>query len=164
MIKYLIFDRGDTIIVDLPESYGGMADWPYYKPVDGVIETIYALYKKYNCIIASNTSISSSKVILSALKKINIDKCFKYIFTQNELGCAKPDKKFFINILNFLNIKPYEACMIGNSYRLDITPAKQIGMHTILLTSKKGTYPEADYIINNFKDLIIIMKKINNKF
>lgn len=95
MLKYLIFDRGDTIIVDLPESYGGMANWPYYKPVEGVIETVSELSKSYSCVIASNTSISSSSIIRSALSKIKLDSCFSYIFTQNELGCAKPDKAFF---------------------------------------------------------------------
>lgn len=162
MIKYLIFDRGDTIIVDLPEEYGGMKDWPYYKTVDGVKETLPDLYKQYTCIIASNTSVSSIQVIRFALKKLQINSYFKYIFTQNELGYAKPNTKFFTNLFKFINISASETCMIGNSYRLDITPAKELGLKTILLTSKSGEFPNADYITNNFKDIPKLLDKLNN--
>lgn len=162
MIKYLIFDRGDTIIVDLPEKYGGMKDWPYYKAVDGVKETLPNLCKQYTCIMASNTAVSSTQVIHSALKKLQIDTCFKYVFTQNELGFAKPDSKFFASLLNATNISSFETCMIGNSYNLDITPAKKFGLKTILLTSKRGEFSCADCVTNNFKDIPKLLAKLNN--
>ena len=162
MIKYLIFDRGDTVIEDLPESFGGMAYWPYYKAVDGIVENILKIYKKYTCIIASNTSVSTSSDIKKALKEIGINKCFKYIFTQNELKCAKPNKDFFINILNILQASPSEVCMIGNSYRLDITPCKQLGIHTILFNQSKNNFPDADYVISDFKNLNNILEELNN--
>ena len=93
---------------------------------------------------------------------MGLDTCFKNIFTQDDLSCAKPNKDFFINILKKLKATPNEVCSIGNSYQLDIAPAKKLGITTILLTSKKDTYPCADYIIKSFNEIKeILLDNIN---
>ena len=162
MIKYLVFDRGDTIIEDLPESFGGMDKWPYYKAVDGVLETLPLLVKNYICIMASNTSISTTTTIRFALQEIGISNYFKDIYTQFELRCSKPEKEFYLTLLSLLNASPSEVCSIGNDLELDILPAKELGIHTILLDENKLYFTDDDYTINNFRDIPKILSKINH--
>lgn len=162
MLKYLIFDRGDTIITDLPEQYGGMAQWPYYKAVDGVIETMPYLANEYICVMASNTSVSDSDTIKMALTKIGIDKYFKEIYTQIDLKYPKPKKEFFLALLEILKATPSEVCSIGNDYELDIKPAKQLGIHTILLTDNNNSLENADYNINDFREIQKTLTKIKS--
>lgn len=158
MIKYLIFDRGDTIIKDLPESFGGMKDWPYYETVDGVFETLSGLSKKYDCLIASNTLVSSAQVIHTALEKLGINDNFKYVLTQNELKCAKPSTSFFLKLIEFLNSSADEICYIGNDYELDIISAKKVGMNTILLSENLGYFPSADFVVLKFNEILRIVE------
>lgn len=153
MIKYLIFDRGDTVIKDLPESYGGMGQWPYYQAVEGAIEILNRIYKKYYCVMASNTHVSTKEVIKDVLGKLKIENCIKEVFTQKELGCAKPALEFYLKIINILNADPEETCIIGNDYELDIVSAKMIGAKTILLSGKSNGFSCADIVISKFIEL-----------
>lgn len=160
LLKYLIFDRGDTIIYDLPEDYGGMDNWPYYKLVDGVFETLPILVNYYTCFLASNTSVSSASSIRNILRKLNIEMFFKEIYTQADLMCSKPNVDFFLNLLRQISALPSEACYIGNDYALDIVPAKKAGLFTVLLTQEDNNFTCADFSINNFNQLPKVLTKL----
>lgn len=70
------------------------------------------------------------------LERFGIRKYFKYLFTSNELGYAKPSIEFFNAIIHRLDAEVSDCIMVGNDYFKDIVPVKQIGMSAILFQKK----------------------------
>lgn len=56
-----------------------------------------------------------------------VDRCF----FSYENGIAKPDKRAFLNVVKFFNVKPSECLLIGDSFKKDINPAKAVGMKVL---------------------------------
>lgn len=81
----------------------------------------------YKISILSNTTyMRGSKISKSKLKKY-VDK----FFFSYDIGSIKPDLKNFKYILSYFKVKPSESLMIGDSYKDDILPARNLGMKTI---------------------------------
>lgn len=152
-IKFLLFDWGDTLMVDYPEYNGPMVTWEKVYPMPEVLDTLPIISKKFGCAVASNAVESNAELMKQALQRIDIDKYFNLFITSKELGAMKPSPKFFIEIANKLNLFTSEICMIGNDYEKDIVGAKNTGMKTILITSKQGLFSCADFIIPSFGSL-----------
>lgn len=74
----------------------------------------------------------------------NFLKNFDVIAFSSEIGIIKPDYRIFQHVLAQLGVKPEEAVMVGDNPRRDITPAKELGMSTILIDRSK----------QNLRDLI----------
>lgn len=87
-----------------------------------------SLAKKYNLYVYTNYFGNSQA---KRLENIGYKKYFKKVFGADEYG-AKPYKKNFEAILNEINAKPEECIMIGDTKRLDILAANNIGMKSIL--------------------------------
>ena len=149
-IKYLCFDWGDTLMADHPQYTGAMHAWPQITPMDGVLPLMPELSKSYKCVVLSNAAESDAQLMKKAFERAGIDQHFHCFYTSKELGAAKPDLMFFRQALQLLGAKACEAIMIGNDYRKDIVPAKEVGMHTVLISRTPGNYPCADYAIENF--------------
>src|SRR5690242_19624573 len=107
-----------------------------------------------------------------ALKRVDIQQYFQYLFTSRELGFSKPSLDFFNKIVQTLGITPQECIMVGNDYNKDIIPAKNIGMQTILYSqgSKDANLDYADYAdyvmssMENLHDIILEIEKRNNVY
>lgn len=98
------------------------------KPFEG----IYDLLEKYKDKICLVTDLTAH----IQYRKINTLKLSRYcsaIVTSEEAGREKPHPYMFLQALHKLNIKPNEACMIGDNYQKDIFGAANIGMDTIWL-------------------------------
>ena len=156
-IKFLLFDWGDTLMVDYSEYNGPMVTWERVSPMPEVLDTLPIISKKFHCAVASNAVESNAELMKQALQRIDIDKYFNLFITSKELGAIKPSPSFFNGIANNLNLSTSEICMIGNDYEKDIVGAKNTGMITILITSQQGLFPCADYVIPSFGSLINII-------
>jgi 2-haloacid dehalogenase len=62
-----------------------------------------------------------------------LDKYFKKIYISEEVGFAKPDKRFFHLVLDDLGIEPNKALIVGDSIKDDYNCSHEIGMISILL-------------------------------
>jgi D-glycero-D-manno-heptose 1,7-bisphosphate phosphatase len=63
--------------------------------------------------------------------------------------CRKPSTLLFERALHLYQLNPSECWMLGDRAR-DVIPAKQLGMHTVLITShsaEEGSTPEADLLV-----------------
>jgi len=78
------------------------------------------------CILSNITHFHGIRMKKSILKKY-MDK----FFFSYEIGSIKPDKKNFKVILSHFKVKPSETIMIGDNYKDDIIPAKELGINTI---------------------------------
>lgn len=129
MLKVLLFDWSDTLMRDLSEYKGPMANWPQVETVTGVKEALAFLSKKYTCCVATNGGNSTNpKDVAYALKRGAISSYFQHIFTPVDLKARKPSLLYYRKILEHLHVLPNECAMIGNSLRNDILPAKKVGI------------------------------------
>lgn len=156
-IKFLIFDWGDTLMADDSNNTKAMYLWEEIKVMPEVTETIPCLSKKYTCIVGSNAGESDAVSMKKAFERVKLDGYFDYYFTSKELGARKPDTAFFENIMRQLGATTENTVMIGNDYRKDILGAKIVGLKTVLITDQDQCFPEADFVIKSFGDLIYIL-------
>jgi putative hydrolase of the HAD superfamily len=96
--------------------------------------------------------------IETVLKDFGLRNYFCKIIESSVVGIRKPDPGIFALGVKALGMNPEEIAVIGDSYKKDILPAKQIGCQTIWLKGlgwdgdESGT---ADIIIADFGELMI---------
>lgn len=163
--KYLLFDWGDTLMVDFKDYSGPMAKWPEVAWINGAKEALNKLYKDYYCVIASNSGDSDKELLLKAFERVNGHHFIHKIFASRDIGYEKPNPDFYRFILNSLNITACETLMVGNDYLKDIKAAKIAGIKTIFLTNSNDieSYPEADILIDSMDKLPDAVKELFSK-
>ena len=80
-------------------------------------------------VILSN---GSKKLKEEELQDNGVLNLFEGVFTQEETGYRKPDSRAFKFFLDKYNLLPSEVVSIGDSFTFDMSPAKKLGMKTIL--------------------------------
>lgn len=65
---------------------------------------------------------------------------FDPVLVSFEAGVAKPDRRFFDKVLEAAGVAPGEILYIGDSVRLDMVPATQVGMRALLI-DRADHYP-----------------------
>lgn len=165
-IKAVIFDWGDTLMRDFPQFEGPMAYWEKVEVIPGVKKALEIVSAHYICCVASNAGDSNAKIMELALKRADIDQCFKHFFTSRELRASKPNLDFFNQIVNKLKFRPDECIFVGNDYEKDIVPAKAVGLYTVLFSEKSesGTFTDADYSIHSMNKLYEVIMNLNTAY
>lgn len=113
-------------------------------------EILDYLSKKYVIYAASNAPYAQQ---VNRLKKSGLYNYFNHIFTSEQLGYNKPDRRFFDSCIHILgNISPSEIIMIGDSLRADIAGAAACGIITCHF--ERGLTPKipdikANYTVTN---------------
>lgn len=87
------------------------------------------------------------------LEEFNLLSHFDFVIDSFHVGVEKPNPEIFRIALDRCEEKPENICFIGDNPERDITPARKIGMKTILI-SDKVTNTVADYNINNLEELL----------
>ncbi|PKO04652.1 MAG: hypothetical protein CVU41_15730 [Chloroflexi bacterium HGW-Chloroflexi-3] len=156
-ITTLVFDWGNTIMVDDGQFSGKMKDWPTVQAIEGTYETLKLLSAEYQLVLASNAEDSSTQDISSALEKVNLDSFFHQIFTHNELSAKKPDLLFYQNLVKKINQPVERIVMVGDDYIKDIVGAKLAGWKAIWFNPSglpsNGHLPLQDMEIRNFNEI-----------
>jgi putative hydrolase of the HAD superfamily len=157
MNRNLLFDWGDTLMKDNPQCDSPMAFWENVEPMPEVMGTMPILHDKYRCVVVSNAKDSNAELMQKAFERIKLNRYFHEYITSKELGATKPNPAFFQGVLAKYQLVLSETIMIGNDYEKDITGAKAVGLKTIFITSKQGEFPNADYIIPSFGNIVDIL-------
>ncbi|MDD2647111.1 MAG: HAD-IA family hydrolase [Patescibacteria group bacterium] len=111
------------------------------------IQLLKQLHKlNYKTALISNSSIFAIKQI----KKTKILDYIDYPLFSFQVGVIKPDLKIYRKLLKIAKCKPSEAIMIGDKLGDDVLPPRQLGMHSIHLT----TYPKLKKELKKFNILI----------
>jgi predicted HAD superfamily phosphohydrolase YqeG len=156
-ITTLIFDWGNTIMIDDGQFTGKMMDWPVVQAIDGAYDTLKMLSSEYQLVLASNAEDSSTLDISRALGLVNLDYYFHQIFTPNELSAKKPDPLFFQNMVEKIHRPIEEIVMIGDDYIKDIVGAKLAGWKAIWFNpsglTSNGHLPLQDMEIRNLEEI-----------
>lgn len=154
MIRQLIFDWGGTIMIDYAFK-GPMYLWEKVDWVPGAQDSLNKLSARYPLCIATNAPHSGTEEMVKALERVGAKRFFRNFFSSKELGCGKPDPRFFHAIAGKLNVTPEECLMVGNHYIKDIDGAKRAGMMTVFYNEKKitGPFDQADRVIDDMGKL-----------
>jgi FMN phosphatase YigB (HAD superfamily) len=81
------------------------------------------------------------------------------VFTSENLRCYKPDRRFYENILNEIQLPAEEVLFVGDSLTDDISGPQQLGIRSVLL-DRNGTFDSRntsvrpDMIIKSIKEII----------
>ncbi|HIG05562.1 MAG: TIGR02253 family HAD-type hydrolase [Planctomycetes bacterium] len=88
----------------------------------------------------------------------------KSIFISHQVGISKPNPKLYQRACIDLNLRPSECVYVGDNPLMDIDPANEIGMITVLVQREDrfrnivGQSPP-DHIIQNFWDLAEVLRE-----
>ena len=100
MIDTLLFDWGNTVMIDFPDETGPMHSWSRVELVSGAEACLKKLSMNYLILLATNAKDSTSNDIRKALDRVEISRYFNEIVCFREVGFPKPTKEFFDFVLN----------------------------------------------------------------
>jgi len=104
-----------------------------YLKRDKKLIRLFKKLKGYRHIIFGNGVVARQKETISLLG-LSPD-TFELYVTPELVGITKPDKAGFQYILNYSKLPPSAHLMIGDREKVDIVPAKDLGMKTCLVWS-----------------------------
>ena len=127
-------------------------------PVDGALELVRYLSKKYKLYCASNAIYNQQ---INRLTLSNMHDYFSGFFISEKIGKQKPSKEFFDYCFNNLEgINVNETIMIGDSLTADILGAKNYGIKSIwynAFNKENKSNVNPDYTVNELlqiKDIL----------
>ena len=130
-MKILLFDWGNTLMVDNPTQTGKMRFWDHVQAVSGAQETLALLSHEHRIFVATNAADSSVEDIKIAFDRVELSDYIEGYFCKDNLGLGKGSSHFFQAILNTLRVNAAQVIMVGDSLDNDILPAQQLGIDAI---------------------------------
>lgn len=106
--------------------------------------TLEALAGKYPLVLVSNFYGNVEEV----LRDFDIRRYFNGVIESAVVGVRKPDSRIFRLGVVALGMEPEDVLVVGDSYRKDILPAREIGCKTAWLKGKEWT-PDEDLITDD---------------
>ena len=82
---------------------------------------------------------------------------FQDVFVSEELGIAKPNIEFYQKALEQIPFLANEILYVGDSIKLDLEPAKKVGLNTLII-DRDNFYPKNNTIISNLGDVFQFLK------
>ena len=124
--------------------------------VPGAIDTLNHL-RNCGCHLALITN-GSSESQREKIRRFKLAPLFDYILIEEEFGVGKPDKRFFLHVLDKLESKSAEAWMVGDDLERDVAGAQSLGVYGIWMDWRCEGLPEStsvqpDRIINTLSEL-----------
>jgi len=133
----------------------------YVQLVEGALDAIFLVKEKgYHCGVISDID---NDYQLRQFQALNLDNAFHSITTSEEVRTYKPNPDIFKIALDKANCRGTESLMIGDSYSKDIVGGKNMDMATIWINRYQNNTDKAilaDYIVQQFKEIIPIFSKI----
>ena len=121
----------------------------YYKPVKNVFTTLEKLKEKVPISIFTNLKPEEIEI---TLKIINVNKAwFKFIVSGDDIKERKTALDGFYLMIKKSGLPPEEIIYVGDRVKVDVIPAKKVGMKSCLVWDKSN---EADYSFENFEDIL----------
>lgn len=119
------------------------------KPFDHLRETLLLVKEQGLGIV-----LLSDFPIAHKPKTLGIEDVVDGAFSSEESGYLKPHPSTFALMLDAFACRSDEVLYVGDSYTKDCVGAKGVGMHTALIGKRdSGHYPDADLIVNSWKEL-----------
>lgn len=138
----LVFDWGNTLMLEFPGCNGPMVEWPQVAATPGAQLALSQLQGHYRLVLATNARASNAAQVRAALERVGLSRYIETIFTAAELnGSRKPDVAFFRELEGALGIRPENAVMIGDSFTDDVLGATAAGWRSVWLNPQRSPAP-----------------------
>ena len=128
------------------------------KPYPDAHNVLGKLKAKYVLGVITN---GPSAYQMEAISTLKLGAYFSHILFPEEVGFRKPMKEVFQTALSEVACRPEEAVMVGDNLTMDISPAKKLGMETVLFDpknrfAKEDLSPEErpNYLIRRLTELL----------
>ena len=163
-LNILLIDR-DKITTKLVEEIAEVIDEAFLehppKLLNGVLEMLTLLRKKYNIILISNTGLTSPQAYIKWFKKIELFNKFDKFFFSNDLALAKPSEKIFSLAFRSINSLPDEVLHIGDNPNTDVCGAKNVGAQTVWISNgvTSNFTCEPDFVVKSALEVKDIIKQ-----
>ena len=128
MIKAVLFDWGNTLMVDYHDQIGAMYTWSKIETTKNAKECLETVSMRFHCFLATNSNDSNKDEIYKALNIVGLDKYITDVFCSKEIGFQKPSKEYFKTIINRLNLNPDEIVFVGDDIEKDVYGASNVGI------------------------------------
>lgn len=125
--------------------------------IDGALETVAQLSRRYALYIVTNATAWVQKKRMS---RTLIAPYFQNVYISHEMGCAKPERIFFDQVLSDIGDMRREAYLvIGDSLSSDIAGARGAGLDSCYFDrSVRGSGSETPkWIIHSLTELLTIL-------
>lgn len=100
------------------------------------------------------------------LQAIGLDQHFSVSLAAHQFGCAKPDPRIFLAMLEHLQLRPEECMYIGDDVRIDVQGAQQVGMraawvnrHGLRLEESAYSHVKPDFVLRDLQDLVQALRQ-----
>ena len=128
--------------------------WTVY---DDVVDTLQEL--KSNNYILGLISNGDYNQQVQKMKKVGIYEMFDYINTSSQFKYSKPDSRIYETIFKMHDVAYGDICFVGNSYKKDILPCRQLGIKAILIDRKGIDYNDPELIkVDTLKDIFNLIQ------
>lgn len=160
MLKAILFDWGDTLMVDIPGQAGPMYEWDRVEIVPNADTCMRELFRQFPLYLATNAKDSSKEDIRKALAAVNLDKYLMDVFCFQEIQAMKPSQYFFQYVFKKTNFHASELLFVGDDLEKDFLGAKKYGMNAILF-DPRGKHPEVPDRVDDLADIPLFIKAQN---
>ena len=160
LTKTVLFDWGNTLMIDFPGAQGKMCDWETVQEVSGAQALLAELSKHHNIYIASNAADSSKTDIIRAFERVGLSQYIDGYFCKASIGLSKYEPGFYPAIISQLGIKPQEITMIGDTLEKDIYPALEAGLQAVWLNTE-GAITDTSLSIVEVQNLTELLELYN---
>ncbi len=119
--------------------------------IDGVYEMLSRISSRYPVYVITNGLV---KVQKGRFAKSRISEYIKKVYISEQVGYAKPDKRYFDRVLEDIGATPDECIVIGDSLTSDIDGAINSGIDSIWY-NRRGADAEGrrpTYTVDNVTD------------
>lgn len=140
--EWVLFDWGDTLMVDLPEYSGPMATWPRVEMVANARDTLECLrVRGWQLALATNADDSQETDIRAALARVGLNEFIDRVYCSRTVGHKKPSLEFFEHIERDLGRSAADVVMVGDNYGVDIVGANAAGIRAVWLCRASCSVP-----------------------
>jgi HAD superfamily hydrolase (TIGR01509 family) len=129
-------------------------------PFPGAVKAIKEIHAILPLGIASSSNLKEIEMIT---KRFGIRKYFSVVLSTFDVPKSKPAPDVYLRIADLMNVDPKQCGAIEDT-PLGVKSAKSAGMKCVAVTNthEKSELAEADNVINDFKELVAIIKNINS--
>lgn len=130
-------------------------------PFDNLIQMLEEL-KSSNFLLGMITN-GYGQFQMDNIKALGIEQYFDVILVSEWEGIKKPDPEIFQRALEKLNVSPEQSIFVGDHPENDVKASQNIGMKGIWKKDIQWKNVEADFTVNDLKELPSIIGNLTGK-
>ena len=125
--------------------------------IPGAEEFIRKIYQLAPIYIVTNGIPSTQH---RRIENSGMEGFFRKIYISDEIGVAKPDRRFFSHVLSDIGCSEDDAIVIGDSEKSDIKGARNAGIESIFFSLKGKSSEMADHNAHSYPELASLIRKL----